>query len=596
MAPILDLLRAAAQVILATSSRVIPSVTTTTATTTITHARIPDLNITLTPNFLDCSSISSLDIRLVLDRPDVPVNDVLVTMPKMIAWLPATRYEDGDIQAFDKRGPLSLSINDIGPDNNTRTWVPSRDTIGNVVLSFRVHPREVNSSTRPAPRVDLRTDQGGIIGGGESFLPSPPNRDDTYSINVAWNLTTAPAGTSAVWSFGDGVAAQRVGPVEDFLSIYAVGPIHSYKNSLTDPKSGRPREYGMYWIGEPPFNATELASDIENLYANMQEFFQDEDSVFRVFIRKSVTRDYGGTGNARSFMIVYDNDFGNFVSVTGLDLFNLLAHEMVHEYPLMGEDSHSVWFTEGIATYYAGILPYRFGNFDRLQFHQEMNHLAAAYYTSPMVNLSEEEAYGLSNYYMHAQRLPYYRGAMYFTRLDFEIRAASNGDRSLTDLILPFVRLRYARKTHSLNEWVELLKAELGDAAVRDLYDMLDAKLVIPSPDSLAYAGLKLVRSDQETYELGFDEVSFTERKIVGLQRGTRAWLSGLQEGDAIVKHPPIFQSANDIALNMTVRVMRGEYTVDISYWPRTWEKVESYQWVAVEDEEDEEHKELRFL
>lgn len=579
MAPIYSMLQAAVQVLFAASSYMVPSGH---------HGldQVPDLNITLTPNFKG-SSISSLDIKLSISDPEVKANGILVTMPKMIAWMPATRYNDGDIKAYDASGPLSLIINDTGSERN---WLPSRDTSGHVVLSFRAHPRKIDSSTRPGPRVDLRTDQGGIIGGGSSFLPRPPSSVATYCINVAWNLTAAPEGTSAVWSFGDGIEAQRIGSIDDFLSVYAAGPLHSYKNTIVHPESGHSSEFGAYWFGETPFNATQLAVDTENLYTNMQQFFEDDESIFRVFIRKSVSRSYGGSGNARSFMLEYDEDFGVFTPWTGLDVFNLIAHEMVHEYPLMDmdaaapeEDYMSVWFDEGIATYYAAILPYRFGSLDRSRFQLEMNRIAAAYYTSPVVNLTEKQGYELSNDDSHAQRLPYYHGAMYIVQLDYEIHEASGGRRSIDDLILPFLRLKYARQRHSIDEWLELVESELGPRGIQHFHNMLSAELVIPPGNSLASAGLTLVRRDQETYELGFDEVSFVERKVVGLRPGTRASLSGLREGDVIVKNTPVFQSADDIEQMFKIRVMRSEGLVDISYWPRTWEKVESYQWVPTE-------------
>jgi hypothetical protein len=483
-----------------------------------------------------------------------------------------------------------LHINDL--EDDVRTWLPSRDTTGNVVLSYRALPREINNSVVPGARVDLRTDQGGLIGSGIAFLPVPQHRDVTYSIHLAWNLDSAPVGISAVWTFGEGTSAHKIGPATDLETIFAVGPLKNYTSSVINP-SGSRKEFGMYWFGQPPFNATEMAINTENLLLNMMEFFQDEDTSFRVFVRKSLRPSFGGTESHRSFMLEYDAEFNNFVKIDDQTILSLVAHETVHVYPAMESkkqisndeyDAEAVWYSEGIATYYQGILPYRFGIFNQSQFIREMNKMASAYYTSPAVNISEDEAKDRSSHDTHAQRLPYFRGSMYLLKLDAALRAVSGGKRSLTEPMLALLKLKTERRPYTLAQWLPMIKAELGKSAIKDFENMFAGKLVVPPSDSMAYAGLKLVRADQERYELGFDVVSFAKHKIIGLVPGSRAAASGLREGDILEKSVFLWLTADNFNRNMELKIRRGDEILDISYWPRTWYKVESYQWVAIDE------------
>jgi predicted metalloprotease with PDZ domain len=125
----------------------------------------------------------------------------------------------------------------------------------------------------------------------------------------------------------------------------------------------------------------------------------------------------------------------------------MLVHEMVHVWPGMefrnGVTIEEVpWLKEGIARYYQSVLPYRFGRIDRRQFLDEINKDASAYYTSPVVHMSDKDALKREYSDFNSSRLPYYRSAMHFFKLDAERRAVSRGKRSLNEPILAFLRLK----------------------------------------------------------------------------------------------------------------------------------------------------------
>lgn len=159
--------------------------------------------------------------------------------------------------------------------------------------------------------------------------------------------------------------------------------------------------------------------------------------------------------------------------------------------------------------------------------------------------------------------------------------------------MIEVLKLKYERKPYGLEQWLPLIEAELGQNSTSNFKAMLAGETVIPPSDCLAYMGLKLVRQDQEKYELGFDEDSIPKRTITGLKFGSRAEAVGLKEGDVVEKMFPIFLTADSFEMKNIVKVVRGDEAVDIEYWPRTWEKVESYQWI---DEDEDEDEELRYI
>ena len=125
-----------------------------------------------------------------------------------------------------------------------------------------------------------------------------------------------------------------------------------------------------------------------------------------------------------------------------------------------------------------------------------------------------------------------------------------------------------------------MIESGLGTGAIADFESMQTGKLVVPPSDYLRSEGLKLIRIDQQTFDLGFDYSSMIELKIKGLVPGSRAALSGLKEGEAAT---PAWQVADVFEQNTVVRVRKGQDLIDYTFWPRSWKKVEAYQWALAD-------------
>jgi hypothetical protein len=290
--------------------------------------------------------------------------DALLVQIPLMAWnVPGNRYDGSALQARDQLGCLSLYVKDSyssvseGDERTTlstkepdiRSWYTSRATLGPIIFAFTALPRIVNNSTVPCARIDLRTDGGGLIGSGINFLPLPTKSETLFDLNLHWNLTAALKGTTAAWSFGDGLSASLIA-TSDYLAntVYAVGPLRRYLDRIS-MDDGTTKIYGFYWFGEPSlFNAHLLAVTLRDLFAQMAPFFEDEDNSYRIFLRYHPFQGYGGTGQYRSFVMEYDSH----IQVSEDSNFQLLAHEMVHNWPLLeGWDNPTEdkggWYTEG---------------------------------------------------------------------------------------------------------------------------------------------------------------------------------------------------------------------------------------------------------
>jgi predicted metalloprotease with PDZ domain len=172
-----------------------------------------------------------------------------------------------------------------------------------------------------------------------------------------------------------------------------------------------------------------------------------------------------------------------------------------------------------------------------------------------------------------------------------EIVHASGGIRSIDESVLKLLRKRNKKKRYGLREWLEIVEEELGPRGYEGYKAMAGGKVVIPSKDFLG-PGFELVREDQYPYELGFSQFSVTKGKIVGLVPASRAAEAGAKEGDELVRFGNFWNAADHYGKNQTLVLQRDGKQFEVSYFPRGWKKVES--WQVVEKGKGSGHRELR--
>ena len=557
---------------------------------------IPTLDLHLIP-YLEQGN-SSLQVHLSTYVPYVDANAPLMYMPLVVGNSPTSNYSsENPIKAFDAFGSLPLYYEDQHDvAQPSRVWFAKRPVNGELKLVFTAHPGPDELSGAGA-RIDLREDQGGLIGSFWAIIPQiePFESGTKLAIHASWDLSQIAEGSTSTWTWGDGLSTDHIGTMESAIdTLFAVGPLLSSKTSQIVLPNTREETFGMYWMGDAPYDPVSFFKNLSTLFTGMASFFNDSGSFYRIYIRRSTVLSYGGTAFARTFIFEYYSAFEYSFS----DSIFLLAHEMVHNWARIGQcgssstlhstsvsaltdplcEDDTTWFDEGIAVYYGTLLPYRLGVCSAEQVTAELNSNAQAYYTNPDIGLSNQEAHEHAWSSFSVVRLPYYRGFMYLVKLDAEIRRASCGNRSLDDVVLELLTRRDAGEPFDIETFLSLVSND--QHAVVEYRNMASGKhLQIPAPDSMSSVGVTLRRVDMPPWELGF-EIS-DEGNITEVKQGSHAGDAGLLVGDRLQWVSNLNWVADGLERNLTVMVRHLEGKLEnITYWPRARHTVEGYQWI----------------
>ncbi|KAH8805223.1 hypothetical protein F5884DRAFT_835593 [Xylogone sp. PMI_703] len=622
------------------------------------HAReaYRHLKVSISPFFDTLGRAKRLNMRMSLKAPNVQlVNSCLLTFPLQVGNVPTQAYDDGALTASDDLGSIPLKIYDYSMDaqpgmtackqqcsspmigknesgETYRHWHVLRPTHGDVEIQFVAVPRLVDMKTPVGPRVDLREDQGGLMGAGITFIPIPASncrysengcgatlntiKDQEYRIIVQWDLTNSPTGTRAVWTFGEGLSVVKVGPATLLRdSVYAVGPIRSYQHvssyqqsfclssdfnkeaencGYAAQKEQSEDYFGFYWFGSVPRRISGLVPQTKQMFEKISYMFKDpptQDNPYRIFIRRaSPARGLGGSAFQRSYVLEYDTYIH---SVSQEELLFLLLHEMIHNWLLMDDETNSPdgdnngWYIEGIANYFATILPYRWGIHSRAQFLEAMNRNMSSYYTNPLIHIDNRQAQEMAWKNYDALRLIYDRGFAYLVQVNAHILRASGGRRSIDQIVLELLQLKRSGSACGQNEWIRLLSNEIDHSDVKsDFISMKSGRRIIPPRDSLEFETgnkVQFIQRYQELLDFGIDTASFDERIVMDVAQGSRAAKADVKNGDEMVEETPRWYCGQDFTRRMHMILRRDGRIIERTYWPRSFIKAESWQWIAQE-------------
>lgn len=434
----------------------------------------PAINISITPNF-EGTKVTSLTVHLSIQEPKVAAEGTLASLSLSDEIATTQQYNASDIEASDDSGSLILSHSD---DDDDRHYNVERATTGDVVLAFTAKP-QLQPGKFEFLHVGAENDGKALFGPGMGFIPTPTG--DNYIINLDWDLSKAPNGTRAVWSFGEGPSVTKIGP-PSFMSesFFAVGQMNSF------PPSGAPSNFTTYWFDDPPtgVNLPELATYAKEVFEYMRDFFRDPDDNYRVFARKfPANHSTGAAAKVRSFM---------FPVSEGVDIKEtktILAHELVHNWPNAQDarnGSSAEWFVEGVADYYSANLLFRYGMHTADQYLERMNEFARAYYANPLINLNldqlkDEKLQEDGN----AINLPYQRGNMFLVRMDALIRSKTNGTRSIDNVIQALLERTRAHQGDTIDDLLDLMIKEVGPEARTEYQDMYSGRTLAMPENSL---------------------------------------------------------------------------------------------------------------
>lgn len=582
----------------------LPFALTTTIATTLPNLQI-QLSIQFTPS---TTNISALDITLLLNNTITPptLTNPLLYLDLNHGLTPTLHYDNSSLTATDSLGPLALTYTDTNTSDATRTWFPAdRDPQGPVTVRFLAIPRTVDASTPSGPRIDLRYDGAGVVGMGTGFLPLPPGEED-WRVDVKWVL---PEGTPddgdgkvrVASSLGDGLETVGVVGWPRLVvakSYFAAGPLmrwpdwddSSSSSSAADgdDDSGddggdgeETADFHVYWINTLPYDPDHISSIAQSMHLAIANFFIPNTTIppFRVFWRHAPAG-YGGAGGYNSFLLEWADGTGDEQSEEAATF--LLSHENIHEYALMYPSrQYDMWYREGVAQMYAVIAPYLAGAVDKAYLIRWLNNNMQAYYTGGMAGVPWQDV--VDNYWTSVQNVkaPYGIGFAYLAQVQGLVNWATAGAKGLDLIVLELYRRYVAGDTVQTEQFVQALTSVLESnktAAEESINGMLDGKLIVPAVDGFAHLGLTLVRRDAELFEVGF--LSAQKKVTEFTAEKTRAEEAGLRVGDEIMSMWGAWLAGDSLDNMMEVVVKRDGEEVTIRYWPRSYEKVENWEWV----------------
>jgi hypothetical protein len=532
--------------------------------------------------------IEKVDVTLHFQDVKVPAGFPLLRLPLVSSNVDSAATTLQHLSARDSRGALHLTARDESPSPNenagdsssggrSRDWFADRVPHGTITVQYSVPAAATLPPRGPAPPFSFTNDSGGVSAAGHVFILLPP-QNLKYRVTIAWDLSSARKGSRAISSLGEG----RVESPEPMtgeqvrMGFFMAGQIHSWPTRL--PKKG----FFAAWQGSPAFDTAALASWTGELYRNYSHFFgQTTPPPYGVFLRYNPINAGGGVGLYHSFVITYGQRQGGNVA----ELKNTLAHEMFHTFqPFIAQPVGlaSSWFGEGLAMFYEGRLPLRFGLILPTDYLHIINFSAGRYYTSIMARVPNSEIAERFWADTRIRTLPYDRGLFYFSVVDDQVRKASSGKQSLDDLMFGMLKLERAGKSTSDSDWETALSRNLGAAAVSEFRAFLDGKLQVPPSDAFGPCFQQTSRPLRR-YEVGFDPAVLAEPKrlVRGLVLGSAAATAGLRNGDEIVKPVPQDNIQGDQAQILMLTIRRDGKVSPISYLPRG-ETVEAYQWERV--------------
>jgi hypothetical protein len=549
---------------------------------------IPTVKVLITPEYDAAQHVANLLLDLTLPARQVlqlPEYSDLVSFTDSLDTTSDSGDEDGAPQLFDMLGKL-LILAQSRCGNSNLEMVEARSTAEYMRLVYRAFPLITRETEFGAPAADLRLDQGGLLGSGIAFIPFTTNNETCRSV-VQWDLSKAPPGTRAVWTFGEGPDPVEIVGRSSILSesVYMVGKIQSNPPAATPWTL--PDYYGYYWFGDLPPNIQVVRDIHYQFFVKVSGFFQDPPSTtnpYRSFVRNNgkVNQCFGGSGFTRSHIFDYDC---LITKAEDYDLIRRMSHEMVHNWlgPSATDDTID-WLYEGIRETLSIYLPFRTGFRSGDYFSSTLSMLCMKYYTNPFLRLPLTDLITHAPTNEYAKEMLTARAWAFVIATDFRARKLSELKRPLEDLTIKVLAKKKARgEPHGIFEWLDLLRPLMGSEA-RDLFENMRRGTVILFPVELFGASTHYLKAvQQEILDFGMDRESFEDGAVTALRKWTRAEEAGLKEGDKILWYSPPWKCVDDFQAQMELFVESAGVEKRVVYWPRAFDKADSWQMVKVD-------------
>jgi len=489
-------------------------------------------------------------------RPAGHMFDVCITVEgvrtstldfSMPAWLPGySKIQDfaKNVQEFmaDDGTGRRLSFSKV----DKQTWRVSRGTTYVIRASYRVFANNL-LNINIAAHID---ETHAFFNGAAVFCYVSGFTDRPVTVRVLkpekWRIATGLEKTAEANVF-------RAGSYDVLVDCPTeVGTFTSYDFQI----EGRPHRIAIYGLKD--LDAAFIVPDLARIVQACSRLFRGLPYRDYTFIYHLIDRDrQSGVEHANSTAIIFNQmdfhtrrNYDNFLNVTAHEFLHLWNIKRIHPRGWGPFDysreayTKSHWFTEGMTSYYAGLVLVRAGLWTREQFYRDLaTKIAASENAAGKKLMSLEDVswnIWLKPDNTSQATVSYYeKGAVVGLMLDLDIRKRTSGAKSLDDVMRDLDRT-FGSAGHAY-ENDELLHS-INKVAGSDFSDFY-AKYVrgtedLPLNDFLSFAGLELVRvEDPPMADLG-TEVQRTQEnlvRIVNVVPGRTGSAAGLDVDDIIL-------------------------------------------------------------
>lgn len=418
--------------------------------------------------FWESGSVGHMEVTYLFDFMEKNAGEELCKTLLSAYTVPGCEAEALQVWDADGEAEVTATLSEPYPYKYRHFWL-KRNVSGAVRVCYLVRPRPLRQGDRCAPYVDFRCEDGGGTSAGKAFLADFGEMEGETTLS--WDLSHMPEGSRGVCAFGEGEVTLSSGP----------GTFRECYFSMGNVKSITEGEFGVYWIAEPDFDMENIAKYTRQLYGGMQKFFRDPEPVYRIFVRKDPYTHSGGSAMALSYLFGWNET----EPVSLENKKNILAHEMVHNWPHLDDsegEGETAWYSEGAAEFYSILLPLRMGLITPEDARGAIQEMTDSYYTNPTRYMSDEEAAAVCWQDWRAQKLPYGRGLLLLANTDVKIRQATNGTRSIDDVVLSILEKRRQGINQGNTAFLETVR-EIADIDVTgDWEDVRSGRHVAPLP------------------------------------------------------------------------------------------------------------------
>ena len=377
-------------------------------------------DIILKPH-LPIGQVESMDVALTLTGLTRAAGEEFFRAQVETVTIPGCVPEN--VVITDDAGEVPFAVTESAPyPYKFLHYAVQRDTAGTVRIAYTVKPRPFCEGDRCGPYFDLKAEDGGASSAGLSFLPEIEGLEGDVTLH--WDFSDCPEGATGICTFGEGDVTYH-GKLDKLQQSYFIFGLVS---SITEG------EFGFHWLTKPHFDVEAIAAYARDLFGRMSRFFRDDEKTYRIIMRKDPYPTSGGTALMRSYMFGWND----VQPVSVQDKQNILAHEMVHNWPHLNDNPYGItsWYSEGTAEFFCVMLPFRMGLVSKEATLREIQTRTDNYYTNPTRHLENIEAAKICWQDRRAQRLPYGRGFFFLANTDVKIREATGGKASIDDVVL----------------------------------------------------------------------------------------------------------------------------------------------------------------